>query len=135
MTKWFDTNYHYLVPRLTRDQRFVLTDNQPLAQFREATALSLRTRPVLLGPVSFLTLSKTEDGSDPLDLLGRLLPVYAQLLRELAEANTAWVQFDEPVLALERDSIREGMAVVLAYRTYAKVRHRHPARQLFRSAR
>ena len=116
MTKWFDTNYHYLVPRLTRDQRFVLTDNRPLAQFREAAALALRTRPVLLGPVSFLTLSKTEDGSDPLDLLGRLLPVYAQLLRELAEANAAWVQLDEPVLALDL-SEKAKAALVLAYGT------------------
>ena len=135
MTKWFDTNYHYLVPRLTRDQRFVLTDNRPLMRFREAGALSLRTRPVLLGPVSFLTLSKTEDGSDPLDLLARLLPVYARLLRELAEANTAWVQFDEPVLALDLLGESKGG-------TRAGIRHpaprsdaRHPARQLFRSAR
>ena len=69
MTKWFDTNYHYLVPRLSRGQRFTLTTNWLLAQFREAMAIPLRTRPVLLGPVSFLLLSKTTDGSDPLDLL------------------------------------------------------------------
>jgi 5-methyltetrahydropteroyltriglutamate--homocysteine methyltransferase len=101
MTKWFDTNYHYLVPRLSRDQRFELTENRLLAHFREAAALSLRTRPVLLGPVSFLSLAKTEDGSDALDLLPGLLPVYAQILAELAEAGAAWVQIDEPVLALD----------------------------------
>src|SRR6185437_7825882 len=101
MTKWFDTNYHYLVPRLTEGQRFTLTQNRPLAQFREATEAHIRTRPVLLGPVSFLMLSKTTDGSDPLDLLGHLLPVYAQALRELAEANVTWLQMDEPVLALD----------------------------------
>ena len=61
----------------------------------------MRTRPVLLGPVSFLLLSKTTDGSDALDLLDALLPVYAQILRELAEAGAAWVQMDEPVLALD----------------------------------
>ncbi|HET6608850.1 MAG TPA: 5-methyltetrahydropteroyltriglutamate--homocysteine S-methyltransferase [Rhodopila sp.] len=114
MTKWFDTNYHYLVPRLSTDQHFTLTENRPLAQFREAlTDLSIRTRPVLLGPVSFLMLSKTTDGSDPLDLLDRVLPVYAQVLRELAEANAAWVQIDEPVLALdlpEKAQIAFGLA-------------------------
>lgn len=101
MTKWFDTNYHYLVPRLRRDQRFVLTENRPLAAFREAFAQGRRTRPVLLGPVSFLMLSKTEDGSDPLDLLDRVLPVYAEILSGLADEGVAWVQMDEPVLALD----------------------------------
>ena len=101
MTKWFDTNYHYLVPRLSRGQRFSLTSNRLLAQFREAMTLPLRTRPVLLGPVSFLLLSKTADGSDALDLLDGVLPVYARILRELAEAGAAWVQMDEPVLALD----------------------------------
>ncbi len=101
MTKWFDTNYHYLVPRVSAAQRFTLTANRPLAQFREAALLSTRTRPVLLGPVSFLLLAKATDGSDPLDLLDRLLPVYAQMLQELAEAGAAWVQIDEPALALD----------------------------------
>jgi 5-methyltetrahydropteroyltriglutamate--homocysteine methyltransferase len=101
MTKWFDTNYHYLVPRLRRDQRFVLTENRPLAAFREAFAQGRRTRPVVLGPVSFLMLSKTEDGSDPLDLLDRVLPVYAEILSGLAGEGVAWVQIDEPVLALD----------------------------------
>jgi 5-methyltetrahydropteroyltriglutamate--homocysteine methyltransferase len=101
MTKWFDTNYHYLVPRLSAGQRFTLTANRPLAHFREAMAFHMRTRPVLLGPVSFLLLSKTTDGSDPLDLLDALLPVYTQVLGELAGAGAAWVQIDEPVLALD----------------------------------
>jgi 5-methyltetrahydropteroyltriglutamate--homocysteine methyltransferase len=101
LTKWFDTNYHYLVPALREDQRFTLTENRPLAAFREALALGIRTRPVLLGPVSFLLLSKAEDGSDPLALLPALLPGYARLLGELAEAGCAWVQMDEPVLATD----------------------------------
>ncbi|HET6309067.1 MAG TPA: 5-methyltetrahydropteroyltriglutamate--homocysteine S-methyltransferase, partial [Rhodopila sp.] len=101
MTKWFDTNYHYLVPLLEAGQRFELTSNRVLGQFREAMALPMRTRPVLLGPVSFLMLSKTVDGSDPLDLLDRVLPVYGQVLGELAEAGAAWVQVDEPMLALD----------------------------------
>jgi 5-methyltetrahydropteroyltriglutamate--homocysteine methyltransferase len=99
----------------------VLTENRPLAQFREALDLSMRTRPVLLGPVSFLMLSKTADGSDPLDLLDRVLPAYAQILRELAEANVAWVQVDEPVLALDL-SEKAKIALGLAYGTL----HRQP---------
>jgi 5-methyltetrahydropteroyltriglutamate--homocysteine methyltransferase len=101
MTKWFDTNYHFLVPRLDPAQPFTLTGNPALAQFREAAAFPLRTRPVLLGPVTFLKLSKTTDGSDPLALLEGLLPLYAQVLRALAEAGAIWVQMDEPALALD----------------------------------
>jgi 5-methyltetrahydropteroyltriglutamate--homocysteine methyltransferase len=121
MTKWFDTNYHYLVPRLDAGQRFALTANRPLAQFREAAAIPLRTRPVLLGPVSFLLLAKSTDGSDPVELLPHLLPVYAQLLAELAEAGAAWVQMDEPVLALDLgEKARRAFAV--AYEALAESR-------------
>ena len=104
MTKWFDTNYHYLVPELHAGQRFALAGDKPLAEFREAQALGHRARPVLLGPVSFLRLSKSVDGSNPLDLLDALLPAYAGLLRQLAEAGADWVQLDEPCLALDQDA-------------------------------
>jgi len=115
MTKWFDTNYHYLVPRLAAGQRFALTENRPLAQFQEALALRLRTRPVLLGPVSFLLLAKSTDGSDPLDLLPHMVPLYGQILRELAEAGAAWVQMDEPALALDLSAkARQGFASAYA---------------------
>ncbi len=114
MTKWFDTNYHYLVPLLSSEQLFSLTANRPLALFREARALSIRTRPVLLGPVSFLLLSKTTDGSAPLDRLEALLPLYAQILRELAEDACPWVQIDEPCLALDLDDTARA-AFVRAY--------------------
>jgi 5-methyltetrahydropteroyltriglutamate--homocysteine methyltransferase len=118
MTKWFDTNYHYLVPTLAPGQRFTLTSNRPLAQFREAMALHMRTRPVLLGPVSFLLLAKTTDGSNALDLLESLLPVYARILSELAEAGAAWVQMDEPVLALDlTDAAKRAFGI--AYGTLA----------------
>jgi 5-methyltetrahydropteroyltriglutamate--homocysteine methyltransferase len=119
MTKWFDTNYHYLVPRLTADQRFTVTENRALAQFRQAGGLPIRTRPVLLGPVSFLMLSKAADNSDPLDLLDRILPAYAQVLRELGEANVAWVQMDEPVLALDLPE-KAQLALALAYGTLSR---------------
>jgi 5-methyltetrahydropteroyltriglutamate--homocysteine methyltransferase len=101
LTKWFDTNYHYLVPRLIAGQAFELTANQPLRHMREAQAMALRARPMLIGPVTFLQLSKTTDGSDPLALLDGVLPVYAAILRELAEDGTPWVQIDEPILALD----------------------------------
>ncbi|MBD8897554.1 5-methyltetrahydropteroyltriglutamate--homocysteine S-methyltransferase [Rhodanobacter sp. DHG33] len=104
MTKWFDTNYHYLVPELHAGQRFALVGDKPLAEFRETQALGHAARPVLLGPVSFLLLSKTVDGSDRLALLDALLPAYAELLRRLAEAGAEWVQLDEPCLVLDQDA-------------------------------
>ena len=104
MTKWFDTNYHYLVPELAAGQRFRLRGDKPLAEFREAQALGHAARPVLLGPVSFLLLSKAVDGSDRLDLLDALLPPYVELLGQLAAAGAEWVQLDEPCLALDQDA-------------------------------
>ena len=104
MTKWFDTNYHYLVPELHRDQQFCLRGDKPVAEFLEAKALGFNARPVLLGPVSFLLLSKAVDGSDRLDLLERLLPVYAELLGKLKHAGAEWVQIDEPCLVLDQDA-------------------------------
>ncbi|GIL39695.1 5-methyltetrahydropteroyltriglutamate--homocysteine S-methyltransferase [Roseiterribacter gracilis] len=99
MTKWFDTNYHHLVPELVRGQRFQLSDAAQLLSYREASAGGV-ARPVLLGPVTLLHLSKAP-GFDPLDLLDGLLPVYANLLRVLKSAGADWVQIDEPVLALD----------------------------------
>ncbi|MCY1667426.1 5-methyltetrahydropteroyltriglutamate--homocysteine S-methyltransferase [Rhizobium sp. SL86] len=101
MTKWFDTNYHYLVPEFQAGQAFSLTGNRPLDAFLEAREIGIHTRPVILGPVTFLKLGKARDGSDPLDLLDRLLPVYRQMLAELHEAGADWVQIDEPCLALD----------------------------------
>lgn len=103
MTKWFDTNYHYIVPELHAGQAFRLRGDKPLAELLEARALGLDARPVLLGPVSFLKLAKTTDGSDALALLERLLPAYAELLGKLGDAGAEWVQVDEPCLALDLD--------------------------------
>ncbi|WHZ18089.1 MAG: 5-methyltetrahydropteroyltriglutamate--homocysteine methyltransferase [Rhodanobacteraceae bacterium] len=103
MTKWFDTNYHYIVPELGRGQRFALRGDKPVAEFREAQALGFPARPVLLGPVSFLLLAKTTDGSDRLDLLDGLLAPYAELLARLKAAGAEWVQIDEPCLVLDLD--------------------------------
>ncbi len=99
-----------------RGQRFDADRNRPLAQLREAQAPRIRTRPVLLGPVSFLLLAKTTDGSDPLALLPACCRSMPQILRELAEAGGAWVQIDEPVLALDLPE-RARAAFALAYAT------------------
>jgi 5-methyltetrahydropteroyltriglutamate--homocysteine methyltransferase len=102
MTKWFDTNYHYLVPEFTAEQSFRLASSKALDQYLEAKAQGIDTRPVLLGPVSYLLLGKARGGDfDPLTLLPRLLPVYAEVLRGLADAGAAWVQIDEPCLVLD----------------------------------
>ncbi|WP_436757767.1 5-methyltetrahydropteroyltriglutamate--homocysteine S-methyltransferase [Streptosporangium sp. V21-05] len=103
MTKWFDTNYHYLVPELGPETRFRLDWSKPLAEYAEARRLGVETRPVLVGPLSFLLLAKsTEPGFAPLRLLDGLLETYAELLERLAAAGVAEVQLDEPVLAADR---------------------------------
>jgi 5-methyltetrahydropteroyltriglutamate--homocysteine methyltransferase len=102
MTKWFDTNYHYLVPEFTVDQAFQLASTKAVRDYREAKAQGIETRPVLLGPVSYLLLGKTRGADfEPLSLLPRLLPVYAETLRLLYEAGASWVQVDEPCLVLD----------------------------------
>jgi 5-methyltetrahydropteroyltriglutamate--homocysteine methyltransferase len=102
MTKWFDTNYHYLVPEFSADQAFQLASTKPVQEYREAKAQGVETRPVLLGPVSYLLLGKTRGADfEPLSLLPRLLPVYAETLRLLSEAGASWVQIDEPCLVLD----------------------------------
>ena len=106
MTKWFDTNYHYMVPELTKDQQFTLASRKPIEEYEEAKALGYQTRPVLVGPVTFLKLAKSKDaGFNPLSLLDRLLPVYIEVLRELAYRGAEWVQIDEPCLVLDLDIV------------------------------
>jgi len=122
MTKWFDTNYHYLVPELEAGQRFALRGDKPLAEFREAQALGYPARPVLLGPVSFLLLSKSVDGSDRLALLDDLVLVYIELLGQLVDAGAEWAQLDEPCLVLDLDAddhaaYRQAYAALTAART------------------
>ncbi|EGF89941.1 5-methyltetrahydropteroyltriglutamate--homocysteine S-methyltransferase [Asticcacaulis biprosthecium C19] len=105
MTKWFDTNYHYLVPEFTSDQTFRLSAFKPLDEFLEAKSLGYHTRPVLVGPVTFLRLGKSPTADfNPLSLIDRLIPVYADILTRLCEAGADWVQIDEPVLALDHDA-------------------------------
>jgi 5-methyltetrahydropteroyltriglutamate--homocysteine methyltransferase len=119
MTKWFDTNYHYLVPEFEAGQEFALDATKPLGEFAEAKALGIPARPVLLGPVSFLLLGKAKDaGFRPLDLWPSLVPAYEELLRRLREAGAYWVQIDEPCLAAD---VEPGTLAILeaAYRRLA----------------
>jgi len=102
MTKWFDTNYHYLVPEFSADQQFSLNWEQLFEEVAEGQALGHNLKPVLIGPLTYLWLGK-EKGSDfdRLDLLERLLPVYGEILQRLAAQGIEWVQIDEPILALD----------------------------------
>jgi 5-methyltetrahydropteroyltriglutamate--homocysteine methyltransferase len=118
MTKWFDTNYHYLVPQLRPGQHFRPSSAKPVGEFLEARELGILTRPVLLGPVSFLLLAKGVD--DPLALLPHLLDAYESVLADLAAAGATWVQVDEPVLALDLDDDTRG-ALALAFDRLADV--------------
>ena len=104
MTKWFDTNYHYIVPEFSAATQFQLDASRLLAQLAEAQAQGVRAKPVILGPVTYLALGKAKDGSDRLALLPRLLPAYQQLLEALAAQGVEWVQIDEPLLVTELDA-------------------------------
>ncbi len=102
MTKWFDTNYHYLVPEFSPQTRFQLASQRLLDEVAQAQALGHKIKAVLVGPLSFLWLGKEKAaGFDRLELLESLLPVYAQLLDQLAAAGVQWVQIDEPILGLD----------------------------------
>lgn len=104
MTKWFDTNYHYIVPEFDAQTAFALDASRLLEQLAEARSWGVAAKPVLVGPVTYLGLGKSKDGSDRLALLPRLLPVYAELLDVLAEQGVEWVQIDEPLLVTELDA-------------------------------
>ena len=98
MTKWFDTNYHYLVPELSADTRFILDDTALLNDIQDQLTRGVNARPVLIGPLTYLSLSRTTDGSDPLDHLETLFEVFERLLAKLP---TPWVQLDEPSLVTD----------------------------------
>ncbi|UYY88772.1 5-methyltetrahydropteroyltriglutamate--homocysteine S-methyltransferase [Alcaligenes sp. SMD-FA] len=104
MTKWFDTNYHYIVPEFTADTQFKLDASHLLEQLAQAKAQGVNAKPVIIGPVTYLALGKAKDESNKLALLDRLLPVYVQLLDTLAKAGVEWVQIDEPILVTELDA-------------------------------
>ncbi len=101
MTKWFDTNYHYLVPELAPGQRFELARHDLFAQVDEAHALGYAVKVAMVGPLTWLWLAKAQGDFDRLDLLDASLPVYGRILERLAGQGVAWVQLDEPILALD----------------------------------
>ncbi|MFC9941390.1 5-methyltetrahydropteroyltriglutamate--homocysteine S-methyltransferase [Streptomyces pratensis] len=119
MTKWFDTNYHYLVPELGPDTTFTADSSKQVGELKEALALGHTARPVLVGPVAYLLLAKPAPGVpadfEPLTLLDRILPVYAEVLADLRAAGADWVQLDEPALVQDRDPA-ELSAAARAYR-------------------
>jgi len=120
MTKWFDTNYHYLVPELHPGMRFQLSSTKPVDEFAEALALGIKTKPVLLGPLTFLLLGKVHDtaGFNPLMLLDSLVEVYTELLRQLAQRGAEWVQLDEPAFALDL-TLEQQQALARTYQRLA----------------
>lgn len=114
MTKWFDTNYHYIVPEFDAGTSFSLNADRILEQLAEARAQGINAKPVIIGPVTYLWLGKAKDDSDRLNLLNKLLPVYTELLTKFAEAGAEWVQIDEPALVTELDADWRH-AFILAY--------------------
>ncbi|MDN5753388.1 MAG: 5-methyltetrahydropteroyltriglutamate--homocysteine S-methyltransferase, partial [Nitrosospira sp.] len=105
MTKWFDTNYHYIVPEFDANTKFRLASSQLFDEVAEAKALGISPKVVLIGPLTYLYLGKeTKPGFNRLDLLTRLLPVYREILARLASLGVEWVQIDEPLLALDLDN-------------------------------
>ncbi len=104
MTKWFDTNYHYLVPELSKNQEFKLSSNKPFSEYEEAKQAGFNTKPVILGPLTFLSLSKGIDGSNTIDLLDKILPVYKEIIKKFSELGAQWIQIDEPILVKDLDA-------------------------------
>jgi 5-methyltetrahydropteroyltriglutamate--homocysteine methyltransferase len=128
MTKWFDTNYHYIVPELGPETKFSLSSSKPFDEHAEAMEeVGIDTIPVLIGPVSFLLLSKPADGVDErfdaLDLIEDLVEVYGEVIEKLAQQGATWVQFDEPCFVEDR-SERELDVLRLAYEELSKVHER-----------
>ncbi|KAJ1675770.1 methionine-synthesizing 5- methyltetrahydropteroyltriglutamate--homocysteine methyltransferase [Spiromyces aspiralis] len=121
MVKWFDTNYHYMVPQIAENQTFALDSTKIIDELREALALGLDARPVVVGPVTFLKLSKTASGAgSTLSYLPQILPLYVELIKQLVAEGAKWVQLDEPVLALDIDAETQE-AYRTAYAELAKI--------------
>ena len=115
MTKWFDTNYHYIVPEFRKDQQFRLFSAKISNEFNEAKSSGIVTKPVIIGPVSFLLSGKEKEADfHRIDLIKNLLPVYIDILKKLENSGVEWVQFDEPYLALDLNP-KERNAFVYAY--------------------
>ncbi|AZB11314.1 5-methyltetrahydropteroyltriglutamate--homocysteine S-methyltransferase [Chryseobacterium sp. G0162] len=123
MTKWFDTNYHYIVPEFYKNQQFKLTSDKIFNEFAGAKQAGINAKPVIIGLVSYLLLGKEkEEGFDKLDLAHNLLPVYVEIISKLQSQGAQWIQFDEPFLALD---INEKAKEVYTF-VYAELRRQFP---------
>lgn len=123
MTKWFDTNYHYIVPEFSKNQEFKLLSRKIINDFVEAKDLGIITKPVLIGPVSYLLLGKEKQkGFHRIELITNLLPVYFEILEALEKENVEWIQFDEPFLALDLSDIERAVIT----NTYREIHDRFP---------
>ncbi|WP_342647926.1 5-methyltetrahydropteroyltriglutamate--homocysteine S-methyltransferase [Mucilaginibacter sp. CSA2-8R] len=120
MTKWLDTNYHYIVPEFSANQEFKLFSENIFSEFTLAQQqLGAKAKPVLLGPVSYLLLGKEkEENFDRIDLIKKLIPLYVEIINRLKQLGAAWIQLDEPCLALDLSKI-EKEAFEYAYRSIA----------------
>ena len=119
MTKWFDTNYHYIVPEFEKHQDFNFFSSKIIDEYQEALALGIKTKPVVIGPVTYLLIGKEkEEGFHRIELLERLLPVYFKLLEKLSSLDVEYIQFDEPCMALNL-SQRERNAISHSYQEIA----------------
>lgn len=108
MTKWFDTNYHYIVPEFTRHQQFQRYSDKAILEFEEVRQMGIVTKPVLLGPVSYLLSGKEkEDGFHRIDLLDKLLSVYIDVMAELQRRGAEWIQLDEPYLVMDLSEVEK----------------------------
>ncbi|MGC5743631.1 5-methyltetrahydropteroyltriglutamate--homocysteine S-methyltransferase [Chryseobacterium sp. NFX27] len=123
MTKWFDTNYHYIVPEFQKNQQFGLFSKKIISEFISAKEAGINAKPVILGPLTYLLLGKEkEEGFDKLDLIENLLPVYIEILKELENHGATWIQFDEPFLGLDLT----GKAKEIYQSAYAEIRKQFP---------
>ncbi|MEM7775598.1 MAG: 5-methyltetrahydropteroyltriglutamate--homocysteine S-methyltransferase [Pseudomonadota bacterium] len=125
MTKWFDTNYHYIVPEFDAGTTFSLSASKVFDEFAEANALGINGKPVLIGPITYLSLGKVQDSKnpdfDPFTLLDNLVSVYEEAIKRLAAQGAQWIQLDEPVFSLDL-SDRQRAAFKRAYERFAKVK-------------
>ena len=120
MTKWFDTNYHYIVPEFQKNQQFELNAKKIIDEYQEALALGIKTKPVIIGPVTYLLLGKEKERDfDRIDLLKNLLPVYLELLNKMNDLGVEYIQIDEPCLALDL-SEKQQQAITFVYNQIAR---------------
>ena len=118
MTKWFDTNYHYIVPEFYKNQQFKLQSQKVFSEYTEAKAQGIQTKPVLIGPISYLLLGKEKEaGFEKLDLIDNLFPVYVEILKKLRDLGAVEIELDEPFLALDLNE-KEQTAFRLVYQEF-----------------